>query len=584
MTITIQRGRQFAAGDAQVQLFDEDGDAGTYLTKASEKLAAQNVAITVGEGPRQVTLSTVADWRAFLDAHCSTQTQTERFAAKFGITFSDFANVVDDVAASADIGLTIDLGPGSDVAKALSLDRIDGDYAAKLAKGEQVNLTGGSTTPATAVAAGVPTIGPEILANTLGSNWSWERDRTEQESWADFRNTGSSTEKFKELTGPAPYAKLYKPKWDDAEAMAMVNEFALPLHLEVKGTNPDGTVKFQDGYEMFRDAYFEDRNGALGKAGASVRARVRFDNTAPFAVNRVLVQAKEGRELNGAASAVHKFEKRSWSGGNPSEDDLKTMLITGQDQSVNGQPARPLEVAQKLYKLTKDRGTLGPDGLLQLEEKYVVLQKRRRTHLQLDSVSEVEGRRTDLKQQIDVLTTAGSPVPDAMTKYLAKLDAQIVFMNTAATTLRKYGQWSGSGECFIISADRYNVYDPTARKGSAPTDISDDVGRIGKGPLHVEAEWDSASSDSFEKAIAEIDKRLAATTPAPDPATVTTLKADRASIESMREVFRGDVAKTVEVLRAKLSAAGLREDTEKKPKDQRAADLANAPNRPQFWF
>ena len=196
-------------------------------------------------------------------------------------------------------------------------------------------------------------------------------------------------------------------------------------------------------------------------------------------------------------------------------------------------------------------------------------------------MSEVQTRCTGLQTEIDKLKTAGTPVPDSMTRFAAKLDEQVKFLTDAGALLQKYNQYMPSGECFIISADRYSVYDPSARKAdSPPTDIDDEVGRIGRGPLHVEAEWDSASSDGFEKAIAEIDKRLAAT---PAPANPEELKADRAAIEATREVFRKDVSQTVEVLKQRLQKAGLTEEPTKLSKEERASELGKNPNRPVCW-
>ncbi len=641
MTIKIQRGRQFAATDTTVQVFDATGKAGSYLQKAADKLVAQNMTVVVrGPSNKKLTLATAADWKAFLEKNCATKEQTDAFAKKAGITFGDFLNAVDDAAASDDKGLTLDLRPTSTLGKALSLDKVDGDYGKKLAKDATVNLTGANGATGTVQAVGVPTIGKEILANPVSSNW--ERDRTELENWGDFKTGDGASDKFKANTGPAPYAKLYQPKWDDPKAMEIVNSFAMPLHLEVKSTNPDGTTKFQDGYEMFRDTYFDDKNGALDKAGASVRSRVRFDNNdkvsgtatagakvtvsmdgteigtavadaagkwvldksiamdkahtftvvakdaagnsagwatanPPFAVNRVLVQAKEGRAVTGTDSAVHKFEKR-WEGGYTDENAAKEQLVNGKETGGS-----TLAVSQKLYQLAQDKGTLGKDGNLQLEEKYTVLQKRRRTHLQLDSVSDVSSRKTSLKTEMDALTAAGKPVPPAMEAYGKKLDDQIKFLTDASTALQKYGQYMPSGECFIVSADRYTVFDAAARKGNPPTDIDDEVGRIGKGPLHIEAEWDTASSDPFEKAVTEIDKRIKATPP-PDAATLATLQADRTQITGMQTVFKKDVAATVDVMKKQLLDAGLKEDPAKKSKEQRAADLANGQERPVFWM
>ncbi len=575
MTIKIQRGRQFAVGDASVQILDDKGKAGTYLKQASDKLVAQNISVVVrGPSNRKLTLTTAADWKGFLDQNCSTQAQTEAFVKKTGITFGDFINAIDDAAASDDKGLTLDLRPTSTLSKALSLDKVDGDYGKKLAKDATVELTGAAGVKGSAQAVGVNSIGKDILANPVASNW--ERDRTEMENWADFKTGDGASDKFKANTGPAPYAKLTNPKWDDPKAMELINEFALPLHLETKGTNPDGTTKFQDGYEMFRDTYFDDKNGSLDKAGASVRARVRFDNNEPFTVNRVLVQAKEGRALSaGGNSEVHKFEKR-WEGNYTDENAAKEQLVTGKETGGG-----TLAVSQKLYKLASDKGTLPADGNMALEEKYTVLQKRRRTHLQLDGVGEVTTRRAGLQTEMDALKAANKPVPPALEAFARKLDAQVKFLNDAGTALRKYNQYMPSGECFIVSADQYAVFDATARKGKPPTDTSDEVGRIGKGPLHVEAEWDTASSDPFEKAITEIDKRMTAAT---TPEAKAELEADKKQIEGYRGTFRKDVAATVNVIKKSLLAIDLKEEPTKMSKEERAAELAAKKDRPVFWM
>ncbi len=576
MTIRIDRGRQFQMGDASVQVFDGAGQAGSFLQKAAEKLATQKMTVTLEAGGQPVKLTTADEWKAFLNEHCHSKEQSAKFADKFGITFGDFINVIDDAAAADDVGVELDLRPTSELSKQLSLDALDGDYGAKLIKDAKVNLTGASGTLIEAIAAGVPTITKEILTGSLGA--SWDRDRTEQESWADFKLGNGSSRAFRDNTGPTPFAKLYQPKFDDAEALALVEKFALPLHLEVGRTpNPDGSVRFQDGSEMFRETYFDDRNGSLSKAGASVRARVRFDDDPPFTVNRVLVQAKEGRVVGGDRSAVHKFEKR-WEGASSvTEESAKSQLVNGKE--TNGQP---LVVSQKLYKLAADKGSLPADGNLQLEPKYIVLQKRRRTHLQLDTTSEVQTRRAGVQSEIEKLKTAGTPVPDSLTRFASKLDEQLKFLTDASALLQKYGKYMPSGECFIISADRYSVYDPAARKAdNPPTDIDDEVGRIGRGPLHVEAEWDAASSDPFEEAIEEIDKRMAAI---PVPGNLDELKADKTAIEATREVFRKDVSQTVELLKQRLLTAGLEEEPSKLSKEERASELGKSPNRPVFWL
>ncbi len=599
MTISIQRGRQFAVGDSPV--FDENGKAGGYLAKVGDQLVSQGITVKVGT----TTLATKADWKAFIAANAATDKKAATFGTKFGMTFQDFLNVVDDVAVAPDKGYTLDLSTKSPLRKQLSLDKKKDDYAAGLKKDDKITIAGTGATQVEAVAAGVATIGPDILKTPITSDW--ERDRSEQESWEDFKLGDGAGGKFKDHTGPQPFAKLFKPQWNDPEAMALANRFTLPLVLEVDsqpnaGREPnlvipdptapndrskDQKIFFQDGYENFRDTYFDDVNGSLQKAGASVRNRVRFDNKPPnFAQKDVRVQAKEGRVITGTDSAVHKFEKRSLN----NEDEAAQMLVTGQET-----PDQPLLVAQKLYKLAQDKKTLPADGQLTLQPKFTVLQKRRRTHFNLDSVDVLKTRAAGLQKEAADLKAAGKPVPATLTAYQKKVDGQIKFLTDADAMLTKYGQFMSTwGDCFIISADRYNVYDPTARKGKI-NDIDDEEGLLGKGPLHVEAEWDSASSDVFEKALDEAKKRIAdakaklAATPAPNATdkaalekTLAETQADLKTMTAMRDTFLKDVAMTVEVIKEGLVGAGLKLDNQKLSKDDRANAIAAKP-RPVFW-
>lgn len=571
MTIKIQSGRQFAKGAPDTTLFDTQGAAGTYLQKASEKLISSSITVQLrGAAPdAPVTLKTANEWSGFLATYASTKDATQQFPARFGITFSDFVNLVDDAAAGDDQGITLDLRPGSSVAQALSLDEVDGDYATKMVAGSTIDLTGDAGATGKLEAVGVTAIGPDILARPIASDW--QRDRAEQESWADFKLGNGAGGKFKDLTGAKPFEKLYQPKWDDPAAMELVEKFTLPLHLEVRETRPDGTVRFQDRHERFRDIYYDDKDGTLERAGATTRARVRFEDKPPHEVRRVLVQAKEGRTVNGESSEVRKFEKR-WEGNFTDEAAAQQMLLTGKER--NGQP---LTVSQKLYSLAKEKGVLPTDGVLRLEPKYLILQRRRRTHLELDSSSTVKTRRAGLQVEIDRLTAAGQPIPPALQKFADKLDGQIRFLDEASALLRKYNQWMPTGEAFIVSADRYSVYDPAARAGNLPTDPEDEAGRVGRGPLHVEAEWDSASSDPFMKALDAVEAKVAA-----EPNN-TEAAGDLTKLQAMRATFLKDVFTTVAVTRQLLLDAGLEEDTGKLAKDERAAQIFNQNPRATNW-
>lgn len=573
MTVKIQRGRQFLAGDATAQLFDDKGKAGSYLNKASEKLVASQNTVLLKKGTTTVKLATAEDWKKFLNENASNKTQTKDFANKFGITFEDFCNVVDDVAASDDKGLALNLSPRTNLAKALSLDKVEGNYASKMTAESTIKLGGVGGVRSDAKLVATPSIGPDILSKPV--NMGWDRNRTEQEAWADFKMGDGASKIFKNTGASSVFDKFTKPKWDDPDAMALVDKFTMPLHLE-QTTKPDGTTSSQDRDEMFREIYFDDSNNSLSKAGASVRARVRFDDKPPFAATRVLIQGKEGRAVDAAGnSAVHKFEKRFEGTYSADEAKAQELLRTGKDTS-----GEPLEVAAILYKTAKDKGTLPPDGNLRLEPKSLVLQKRRRSHIQFENVRDVQGKRAELKTQMDALKTAGTAIPPAMQKYDDKLAAQEKFLTDAGALLSKYGQYMPSNtDGFIISADRYSVYDPAARSGTPPTDVDDEAGRVGRG-LHVEAEWDTASSDPFEKARKNIEEKLAAT---PAPANKPELEADLATLKGFSQAILKDVATSVELMNQKLQAAGLQSDNRHVSKEERAAEFMQRPDRPVLW-
>jgi hypothetical protein len=569
MGITIQRGRQFLLGDVSAEVFDGQGKSGTFLAKAGEKLAAQQIAVElVDASGAKVPLKTTDDWAAFITNFASTKEATANFATTFGITFSDFLGIVDDAAASDQIGVTLNLNPFSELSTKLALDKVEDDYALTTPKGTAVFLGEVNGAVVDAVVPGTPVIGPAITNQQLQN--SWQRNRTEQESWADFKLADGAQRTFRQNTGVAPFAKLHKPDWTHAEAMELVERFTLPVHLELSEPAPDGTVRFQDRDEMFRETYFDDRAGTLAKAGASVRARVRFDDEEPFPVRRVLIQAKEGRAIDGDASQVHKFERR-FEGNTVSETRAQELLQNGLDS--NG---KTLEVAQLLYKLAQEKNTLPADLNLRLEPTHLVLQKRRRSHMQIDSRWDVEGRKTELDTRINALNAAGEAVPAAMQKYSDKLGRQITFLSEAEDLLAKYGQYMPSGEGFIISADRYSVYDPAAR-ATPPNDVDDEVGRIGRG-LHVESEWDTASSESFENAGENIRKQIAL-----NPPNLPELQIDLERLEAIRAIIRADVQTTVDILKERLVKAGLEVDPAKLSKDERAAAFSAQPDRPVFW-
>jgi hypothetical protein len=133
-------------------------------------------------------------------------------------------------------------------------------------------------------------------------------------------------------------------------------------------------------------------------------------------------------------------------------------------------------------------------------------------------------------------------------------------------------------DAFIISADRYSVYDPSART-TPPNDIGDEVGRVGRG-LHLEAEWDTAASDPFEKAMKSINEKLAAS---PAPADKAQLEADLKRLKEMSAKILADVEQVVQLMKERMIAAGLEPDDRHASKEERAAEFMRRPDRPVIW-
>lgn len=581
----IEFGRQFTgveAGQDPLPLFDDKGKLGGLLPAAAKKITAQENSIVLQDGGgAAVKLSTEDEWTRFLAENAATQRMIKGFSEKFGISFRGFVNAVDDLAMSDDKKVELNLAPDGAFAVATNLKSEADDYAIKLKKGDTIDLAGPATVKAEAV--GLSALGPDLIAQPIQADY--QRDRRENESWGDFVVTKKSWAAFKENTGVLPFTKLYEPSWKDAEAMALCERFNMPLHAELKTDTPAGEpAKFQDHYENFRETYFTDTDGLLDKLGISLRLRVRFEKNDPdpnnpnapptYTVRRTLIQVKNDRRIDPVTgeSSVHKTEQRYWS--DVEENVALGAVLTGKDKD-----GRLLSVMQKLYKMVADAGAMPADGLIKLKAESVIFQKRRRTHLHLDDVSSVKTRLDAAVKEREALTTATQPVPEALTKWITKLEAQHKMMTDAETLLQKYQQYMSSGECMILSADRYNVYDPFARS-KQPVDLDDEQGRVGRG-LHVEAEWDSASSDSFEKAIAVIDQKLAAT---PAPANADELKKDREALDAMCKLFKADVDTAEKVQTERLVAAGLKLDPSKLAKEDRADDMiAQQDNRAQFW-
>ena len=183
------------------------------------------------------------------------------------------------------------------------------------------------------------------------------------------------------------------------------------------------------------------------------------------------------------------------------------------------------------------------------------------------------------KTEIDKLKTAGTKVPDTLTKYDAKLAQQEKFLTDAGALLKKYGQYMPSNtDGFILSADRYSVYDPSAR-ATPPNDIDDETGRVGRG-LHLEAEWDTASSDPFEKTKEAIETKLAAN---PTADQKKELEADLKTLKGFSDSILKDVATAVSLMKEKMNAAGLKSDDRHLSKESRAAEFIKKPDHAIMW-
>jgi hypothetical protein len=577
--ITWSRIRQFPTVDAtgaRDPLFEASGARGPWLEKAADRLVAGGNVVRLGG----LELTSRDDWRSFLQTHLGTRAQADAFAARFGVRFGDFARTLDNVAGSNATGSLIDLTPGSALSARLSLNATADRFALDLPAGATVELPGVKGSPGSvSTAQGVPALGPELL-NLPGPRLT--RARSEGEAWGDFVNSPGAVRIFRDNTGPGPFVKLTDPKWDDDEAINLTRAFILPLHLEMSGTPPEP----QDNREMFRETYYRFLEPAANAAGISFRGRVRFDNRNGVEdVRRMLAQGKLDREINATRSDVYKFESR-FEGNRLTETQLNAAIVTGKEP--NG---RTLAASQELYEILNERGLLPADRRIHLEALFILLQQRRRTHLQLDAPETLEDRRAVIQAEVARNATGGLPVDARATARIAQLDGQISLLNEMRDLLNKYDQWLISGETFISSDDLYQVYALESRD-TRPGRLNDGVGLVDSG-IHTEAEWDAASSDQFQRADiritarqAELREALKGNPPnAPDlELELEIITTDAARLKELAEHFRADLDLVVKLKVDRLVDAGLELDPVKKSKDARAQEMLERSVRPTYWI
>jgi hypothetical protein len=589
-TISFGRQRQMATTNAAGALdpvFEANGARGPWWNKVIDKLVDSGHEVRlVDTSGRETRLATRAAWASFLDKHVSSKKQADALPQAFGISFKNLASTLDNVAGGNATNVLVDLDPRGALAAALSFDTKQDLFATKLKTNATFELPGThGAGSAIAVSLGVPGLGPDLL-DSKGP--SWERDRIEGESWRDYKFSPASDRLFRANTGPMPFLGLTEPKWNDTAAMGTAALFASPLHLELRSDNPPVP---QDNTEKFRENYYGFLQNGPQKAGISLRVRLRFDeDNGVETERRLLAQGKSDREIGNGTdrSAVHKWESR-WSPGEMTEAQGNLALMSGKEPS-----GRTTVAAQKTYELLTSRGFIQPTETVHIEPQHILLQHRRRTHLQLDNVRAVVARRAAVLAERKALTDAGQPVDPRLDGWVKKLDAQIKYLQDTAAVLAKHGEWMPSGECMIVSADRWAAYDFFART-TRPNQVGDEQGRVGRG-LHIEAEVDTNCSESYEKAGVKIDEAIAAIDQQlaikPPPANAPELEAqrralvaDRAVLDAAWEVMLTDLDQVVTLLDQRLVGAGLESDPTRESKDDRAKKMMRESSdaRPYFW-
>ncbi len=457
------------------------------------------------------------------------------------------------------------------------------------------------------------------------------RERTETEQWIEvvvennqtdnlFRQ-GSGNEHFQplDITDEGPYRERagHSHIWKDDQAVALLEQFDYPMHLE---TNPGDDTGYQQNRSPFLEVYCDTEDFLLLRSEQSLRGRWR-----PEQGGRTNMQGKqnEGRTQGGLINR-HKFEHRSPRGSQGTGPDgearhvdlLTEMAIRG---TVGlGQNAPLSSVHRLLYQRAANRGLITNGQEIRLEPKVVGYQDRRRTHLIFYGQRELETKlRTLQQQQRDFDTIVPDTDPDKqkfsgnLQRMITKVQASIEKLENTTTMLRRYGgRLTTTFDGLIVSRDEKAGFeagafgdgvwpgdrtgrpahwvraggDFEARDIQGPNGRADRINRLGNPILRAEAELDAATSVPIDLAIEGCQEIIDGTRPPPAGVTRDQARRELPLLQTIRAEVAGATDTAMQIQAQVYEALNLRVD--RSPEGSTFEQWANALRQqgPIHWW
>jgi hypothetical protein len=404
-----------------------ESDLPGWLQEAGDRLAAREVTLRLSD---KLQITGGADLRALQER---AGTDLRGLAADLGVGvrsvgnyLADLHQLVDDLLApgtQTQRGV-IDAAPGSELGRAIGLDRARTDYGAPTTRAGQLSAAEvlrlrGVELSAQAVEKLDLTDKVYMDSATFGGQRT-SSDRSSVELEVVKQIGGLDSQALLSLAraergGRSVFDRMAKPvhaealslgysglgidemRWDaDAHALREQNAY-VSLTVEPGRFRKDagsGEWEVTVGKDYNIDRYYDTPDHALLGSEMSLRTRVRMDT--PGEIRRILVQSKLGSSVdeNGVKSAEKKdirVDMAKWE----EAEKLDEAVRSGLNRITRWEPGRPIEAVQAVYEGLKDKDLLPDIGekkdVLLLEEKAVIFSTRNRYHLNFTSESAIKG-------------------------------------------------------------------------------------------------------------------------------------------------------------------------------------------------
>jgi hypothetical protein len=578
--IKANRKRDAIDKNAPTAIFEQDQSLGGFLDLCVKNiLGRKNVVNFTNKKGIKISITNRRDWNKFINDYfrSSNQNETDRSHAEnlintLGIKFTNFIFLIDDISVCKKDNQEIDATRDSTLAIIYNLyDSIE-SFTSDIPQGKIIedNMAKEGITVQVPDRIDANIIEASKQDNNFKEIEKPDRDRQEIETQIDFivytnganRILHGANRKFKKNTGNDIWRgldlrNLTGDFWNDKKRMRLIEYYNMPLHLQI---DPNDSTGYQMNTSKFHEVYLDTPERILATNKFSLRVRLREVGHGRI---RSLLQMKEELPFNPdvGQSIRQKWEQRWVVPPPPSLDQLVEIAQKGKriyyDRRKYGniEEVQPLILA--LYQKLSSKGVL-PNNRLLLQPDHLILQKRTRTHLQLDSLETMLKRLKSLQN----IACDFKNVPSGLTRFIDKVRKQYKIMEDASDAmerLKKRSNYKDYGipsnvDAILISYDRWSAFEPSIYGSRIWPNSLRDKGLRGRG-LRVETELDATTSVPFENAIEQINDELNGEN---SHKRRQELKTDRKAIIRMQRALFKDVKKTAQLMAKRMEKAGLK--------------------------